>query len=141
VSAGDTVGAVARDAAGNLAVAVSTGGIPRKMPGRIGDSPLAGCGGYADNATAAVAATGDGEALMKLVASKRVCDHVGHRVPVQAACDELIEVLRERLSASGGLIALDCAGNAGIAFNSPAMPHAWVGADDVVRSASTVPTR
>jgi beta-aspartyl-peptidase (threonine type) len=140
-AAGDTVGAVARDAAGKLAVAVSTGGIPRKMPGRIGDSPLAGCGGYADNASAAVAATGDGEALMKLVASKRVCDHVGHRVPVQAACDELVELLRERLSASGGLIALDCDGNAGIAFNSPAMPHAWVGADGVVRSASALPTR
>ncbi|MBF6600586.1 MAG: isoaspartyl peptidase/L-asparaginase [Dehalococcoidia bacterium] len=136
-AARDTVGAVARDAAGNLAVAVSTGGIPKKMPGRVGDSPLVGCGGYADNATAAVAATGDGEALMKLVASKRVCDLVGHRVPVQSACDELVALLHERLDASGGLIALDRHGGAAVAFNTPAMPYAWVDSDGIVRSAAT----
>ncbi len=134
-AAGDTVGAVARDRAGNLAVAVSTGGIPRKMPGRIGDSPLAGCGGYADNASAAVAATGDGEALMKLVASKRVCDDIARGASVQAACEATVALLAQRLGASGGLIALDRAGEAGIACNTPAMPYAWAGEHGVVRSA------
>ncbi len=133
-AAGDTVGAVARDCAGDLAVAVSTGGIPRKMPGRIGDSPLAGCGGYADNTSAAVAATGDGEALMKLVASKRVCDEIARGASPQAACEATVALLAQRLGASGGLIALDRAGEAGVACNTPAMPYAWAGDDGVVGS-------
>jgi len=45
----DTVGAVARDIDGNLAAATSTGGLTLKLPGRIGDTPLIGCGNYADN--------------------------------------------------------------------------------------------
>src|SRR5213079_3461737 len=55
-----TVGAVARDAQGNLAAATSTGGINNKLPGRVGDSPVIGAGTYADNATCAVSCTGDG---------------------------------------------------------------------------------
>lgn len=38
----DTVGAIAIDACGNLAVAISTGGLTAKLPGRVGDSPLVG---------------------------------------------------------------------------------------------------
>ena len=44
-----TVGCVALDNAGTLAVATSTGGIFNKLPGRVGDSPLIGCGTYADD--------------------------------------------------------------------------------------------
>ncbi len=122
----DTVGAVALDANGNLATATSTGGIPRKMPGRVGDSGLAGCGAYADNDSAAVGATGDGEALMKLVISKRVADRIGDGIDPQRACEEAIELLGQRFAgAIGGLIALDARGRPGIAFNSVAMPHAY----------------
>ncbi len=45
----ETVGAVAIDRRGNLSSATSTGGLPLKLPGRIGDTPLIGCGTYADN--------------------------------------------------------------------------------------------
>jgi len=121
---GDTVGAVALDANGNLATATSTGGIPGKMPGRVGDSPLAGCGAYA-NATAAVGATGDGEALMKLVMSKHVADLIGGGSDPQRACEMAIEGLGERFDTIGGLIALDAKGRIGIAFNSAAMPYAY----------------
>ena len=134
---GDTVGAVVRDRAGNLAVAVSTGGIPGKMPGRIGDSPLAGSGGYAANALGAACATGDGEALMKLVASKRVCDEIARGMSAQAACEALVRELRDRLGASGGVIALSPAGDLGVAFNTPAMPYAWCDADGAAHSASS----
>ncbi len=133
---GDTVGAVAVDRARDLAVAVSTGGIPRKMPGRIGDSPIAGAGGYADNDSAAVAATGDGEAFTKFVAAKRACDSVAHGATAQTACDDLIATLGRRLGATGWLIALDRTGEVGVAFNTPAMPWAWVGEGGVVRSST-----
>jgi beta-aspartyl-peptidase (threonine type) len=103
-----------------------TGGIPRKLPGRVGDSPLVGCGAYADNASAAVSATGDGEALMKIVISKLVADRVAGGADPQQACDAALEVLRARFpGASGGLIALDARERLGIAFNSAAMPHAY----------------
>ena len=60
-----TVGAVARDAAGRLAAATSTGGTMGKRRGRVGDSPLIGCGTWADDSTAAVSCTGDGEAIIR----------------------------------------------------------------------------
>jgi len=56
-----TVGAVALDAAGNLAAATSTGGMTGKKWGRVGDSPIIGAGTYAANDCCAVSATGHGE--------------------------------------------------------------------------------
>ena len=130
----DTVGAVALDKDGNLAAATSTGGVRGKMPGRVGDSPIAGSGAYADNASAAVAATGDGEALMRIVISKQVCDLVSRGMSVQAACEAALEVLRRRVNGKGGLIAIDRRGQVGIAFNTFAMPHAY--ADEYGRRVS-----
>src|SRR5262249_18324543 len=65
-SSADTVGAVARDDEGRTAVAVSTGGMPRKWPGRLGDSPLPGAGFYADDHYGAACGTGVGEGFMRL---------------------------------------------------------------------------
>jgi L-asparaginase / beta-aspartyl-peptidase len=123
---GDTVGAVALDAQGNLAAATSTGGTRQKLPGRVGDSPLVGSGGYADNRTAGVSATGHGESLMKILISKQVCDYVATGLSAQAACEAAIRLLEERTGGEGGLIALDAAGRVGAAFNTAAMPHAYV---------------
>src|SRR5947209_12985457 len=64
-AAGGTVGAVARDTAGHLAAATSTGGRTAQLPGRIGDSPIPGAGTWADDATCAVSATGIGEAFLQ----------------------------------------------------------------------------
>lgn len=130
---GDTVGAVAIDVNGDLASATSTGGTRNKMPGRVGDSPLVGSGGYADNWTAAVSATGQGEAIMKVVLSKRVCDLVSDGLPAQAACEAAIRLLAERVGGEGGLIAVDAQGQVGVARNTRAMPYAYVvGADGEV---------
>ncbi len=71
-----TVGAVALDSAGRLAAATTTGGIPNKYPGRIGDSPLVGCGFYADE-NAAISCTGYGEDFIRLLIAKRAADFVG----------------------------------------------------------------
>lgn len=120
----DTVGAVAVDADGNVAAGTSTGGTRGKMVGRIGDSPLVGSGGYADNRSAAVSATGHGESLMKMVISRRVCEFVERDMDVQRACQAAIDEMAERVQGKGGLIAVTAAGEVGIAFNTVAMPHA-----------------
>jgi len=129
---GDTVGAVALDANGNLAAATSTGGTRHKRPGRVGDSPLVGCGAYADNWTAGVSATGYGEALMRVVISKRVCDLVGTGLSAAAACAAAIRLLEERTGGEGGLIAVDARGQVGFAFNTRGMPHAYAVGDSPV---------
>jgi beta-aspartyl-peptidase (threonine type) len=133
-SMGDTVGAVALDAFGNLAAATSTGGTRKKQPGRVGDSPLVGSGGYADNWTAAVSATGYGEALMKILISKQVCDFVAAGLSAQKACEAAMQLLEERVQGDGGLIAIDNRFNVGVAFNTAAMPHAVVVGNRVVKS-------
>ena len=130
---GDTVGAVAIDQWGNIAAATSTGGTRKKLPGRVGDSPLVGSGAYADNWTAGVSATGYGEKLMKIVISKRVCDFVADGLSAKAACEAAIRVLEERLNGEGGLIAIDARGQVGWHFNTDAMPYAYaVGEGELV---------
>lgn len=131
---GDTVGAVALDQGGGLAAATSTGGTVDKLPGRVGDSPLAGAGGYADNRSAAVSSTGQGEALMKLVLAKHAADLAAGGLDAQAACEAAIALLDARLGAPGGLIAIDAAGRLGMACNTEAMPVAWAAGSEPVRS-------
>ncbi len=122
----DTVGAVAIDAQGNVAAATSTGGTFNKHPGRVGDSPLVGCGAYADNRSGAVSATGMGEALMKIVISKRVCDLIDAGMSAQQAADAAIAALAERTSGDGGVIVVDRSGRVGVAHNTPYIAHAYV---------------
>ncbi|MGC2000855.1 MAG: isoaspartyl peptidase/L-asparaginase, partial [Candidatus Acidiferrales bacterium] len=69
-----TVGAVALDQQGHLAAGTSTGGTCCKLPGRVGDSPLIGCGCYADAEAGGVSCTGHGEGIMKIVMAKMATD-------------------------------------------------------------------
>jgi beta-aspartyl-peptidase (threonine type) len=120
---GDTVGAVALDKKGNLAAATSTGGTPRKLPGRVGDSPVIGAGAYADNHTGAVSATGFGESIMKVVLSKLVCDNFVQFNTAQAT-QKGIEAL-QRVEGLGGIIGIDYRGNYGFNHNTRYMAFAY----------------
>ena len=122
----DTVGAVAMDAAGNVAVASSTGGTAGKWPGRVGDSPLVGCGAYADNASGAATATGHGEMLMRIVISKTACDQLAAGKPAQVVADDVIRLLHARVGGYGGIILVDREGRIGLAHNTPNMAYAYV---------------
>jgi beta-aspartyl-peptidase (threonine type) len=125
-----TVGAVALDSRGNLFAATSTGGTCCKLPGRVGDSPLIGCGCYADCETAGVSATGYGEAIMKVVLSKSAADFLRPATssPMRAA-QAAVQLLAHRTHATAGLILLDRLGNPGFAFNTPRMAYAYVTPD------------
>jgi beta-aspartyl-peptidase (threonine type) len=123
-SPGGTVGAVCRDGGGGLAVAVSTGGIAGKLPGRIGDSALCGAGFYADTPGAACA-TGEGEAFIRLVGCRRAVELMAAGADAQTAAAQLIELLGQRTQGTGGIIVVDATGSAGVAHSTPDMPWAW----------------
>jgi len=120
-----TVGAVAIDAAGRVAAATSTGGTSGKLAGRIGDSPLPGCGLYADDAAGAVSATGQGEAIIRVVLSKFVCDRMAAGDPADAAAAAGVRQLA-RVGGDGGIIAVDRDGRLGFATNTPRMSRASI---------------
>jgi len=138
-----TVGAVAIDANGALYAATSTGGTCCKLPGRIGDSPLIGCGCYANSEIGAVSCTGYGEAIMKVVLAKSAVDFLCRPAtcvdtPGNISCGtsssdlaarQAIHLLGKRTHATGGLILLDCHGNPGFAFNTPRMAYGFVAPD------------
>jgi beta-aspartyl-peptidase (threonine type) len=125
----ETVGAVALDEDGNVAAATSTGGFPLKLPGRIGDSPLIGCGTYADNQAGACSATGVGEIAIRLVLAKTVCNYLESGKGTQEAVEMAIRLVNEKISATYnhiGLIAVDVHGRIGAAHNSPNLCWAYM---------------
>ena len=116
-----TVGAVAVDLDGHVAVATSTGGLTAKRWGRVGDSPLIGAGTYADDRSAAVSATGSGEYFIRAVAAHQLAERVrlGGQ-PLQEALDAVLADI-QALGGKGGLIAVAPNGEAAWGFTTPAM--------------------
>jgi beta-aspartyl-peptidase (threonine type) len=129
-----TVGAVARDARGCVAAGTSTGGTMRQRRGRVGDSPLIGAGTWADDATAAISCTGDGEAIIRAAMAHEVDARMRHGGrSLEQACAEALGVLGT-FGGHGGLIAVSadaiCA-----RFTSPGMTRAWRVGDGPVEAA------
>jgi beta-aspartyl-peptidase (threonine type) len=131
----DTVGAVALDRDARLVAGTSTGGTCCKRPGRVGDSPLIGCGCYADVQAGGVSCTGWGEAIMKVVLAKTAADLLrsGETLPMDAA-REAVRLLADRGRGTGGLILLDREGRPGYAFNTLRMAYGYVGHDGSYRT-------
>jgi beta-aspartyl-peptidase (threonine type) len=133
-----TVGAVALDQQGRLCAATSTGGTCCKLPGRVGDSPIIGCGCYADAEAGGVSCTGYGEAIMKIVMAKTAVDFLRRRpmhdeyesVFAQRAAEDAINLLAARGKGTGGLILLDRHGTPAFAFNTPRMAYGYVRPDE-----------
>jgi beta-aspartyl-peptidase (threonine type) len=122
-----TIGAIARDPAGNLAAATSTGGIVNKRMGRVGDSPIIGAGVFADNETCAVSATGYGEDFMRSVISKTISDFMYMKeMDARQATDAGIEYLTRKVKGRGGVIVIDRDGNCASGFTTKKMIHGWI---------------
>ena len=116
-----TVGAVAVDQAGNLAAATSTGGMTNKRPGRVGDSPVIGAGTYANNATCAISATGDGEYFIRATVAHDISALMEYRkLSVQEAAQSALDKVG-KLGGTGGLIAMDAKGGWAMPFNTAGM--------------------
>ncbi len=127
-----TVGAVALDQAGHLAAATSTGGLPLKVPGRVGDSALIGCGTYADDQLGAVSCTGNGEAIIKMVLAKTALEFLRMGEEPMAAARRAVAELTARTGAEVGIILLDQYGRIGVARNTAQMACAYIRKDNVV---------
>lgn len=113
-----TVGAVARDAAGHVAAATSTGGIVNQQPGRIGDTPLVGAGTFADDRTVAVSCTGTGEVFITEVAAHSVHARIDFAGEAPAAATtEVLARIAER-GGMGGIIVVPATGAGLAAYNS-----------------------
>ena len=119
---GGTVGAVALDRRGLIAAATSTGGTAGKLPGRVGDSALVGCGTYAESTSGGVSCTGDGEAIMRVVLARRTVDILKMAADPMHACQVAVDVLVEEGRGAGGLICIDWKGRLGWAHSTPLMP-------------------
>lgn len=117
-----TVGAVACDQHGNVAAATSTGGMTNKKYGRIGDSPLIGCGTYANNKTCAISCTGHGEMFIRSVAAYDVSCLMEYKgASLQEAMEIVVEDKLVRMNGEGGMIGVDAKGNAAMVLNSAGM--------------------
>lgn len=116
-----TVGAVARDAAGHVAAATSTGGLTGKRWGRIGDSPLIGAGTYADDRAGAVSCTGSGEQFIRTGAAHEICARM--RLMGESAEVAARAVLAEvgAMGGVGGVIVVAPTGETALAFTTPGM--------------------
>jgi L-asparaginase / beta-aspartyl-peptidase len=122
----DTVGAIALDGAGNLVAANSTGGTPFKLPGRIGDTPLVGCGLYADARVGGAVCTGWGEAITRAALARRAVELLERGLPPQSAAELAIRTLgRAVAGGSGGCIILSPTGRVGMAWNTRRMAYAY----------------
>jgi beta-aspartyl-peptidase (threonine type) len=125
----DTVGAVAIDAAGNIVAATSTGGLSGQKPGRVGDSPMPGCGYYADNQVGGVALSGHGEEIARLMLASRIIHRMEEAGPEGAIAHALRQMVRTGGDAGG--IAIDRRGRVGWAHKSPHFAVAAIRDGDV----------
>jgi len=134
----ETVGAVARDRRGTLAAGTSTGGIAFMLPGRVGDSPLIGCGIYADDEVGAVSLTGLGESIIRIAMAKEIVDRMAMGASPTTATKIVLEKLDRRIRkvegfGAAGALVLAPDGRFAIRHTTPRMCAGyWAGAGQPV---------
>jgi beta-aspartyl-peptidase (threonine type) len=121
----DTVGCVALDQAGHLAAGTSTGGTPNKLPGRVGDVPMVGCGFYADDELGGASTTGWGEAIAKVLLARLALHCLQDAGEPMAAAQAAIQMLADKVNGLGGVILLSPEGQPGWFYNTPHMAYAY----------------
>lgn len=92
---GDTITMVVLGEKGNLAAGGSTSGLKWKVPGRVGDVPLLGCGIFVDNNVGAAGATGDGDEMQKFATSATIVERMRAGMDPQSACESVLRGMLE----------------------------------------------
>jgi beta-aspartyl-peptidase (threonine type) len=109
-----TVVVLAHDGHGDLAMAASTSGWAWKYPGRVGDTPVPGAGGYADNRYGAVGCTGRGEMAMRVATARSLVLYMKMGMPLWNAAREAVLDLYEiddPYASALNIVAMDAHGN------------------------------
>ncbi|XP_053140401.1 N(4)-(Beta-N-acetylglucosaminyl)-L-asparaginase-like isoform X1 [Hemicordylus capensis] len=132
----DTLGLIALDIYGNITVGVSTSGAPFKYPGRVGDSPLPGCGLYANKEVGAAAATGDGDKIMCFCPCFHAVLLMKQGLSPMDACQTVVQDILQRTGKENmfelGIIAMNMKGEVGAA-SSVSFPYCiWSQGKDYV---------
>ncbi|HKW86997.1 MAG TPA: isoaspartyl peptidase/L-asparaginase family protein [Nitrospiraceae bacterium] len=123
----ETVGAVALDRGGTVAAGASTGGIALMLPGRVGDTPLIGCGVYADNVSGAVSMTGVGEGIIRIAVAKEIVDRLAAGASPAAAARLALKKLVVRIRGAAGALVLAPDGRFTIQHTTPRMAAGYWG--------------
>ena len=124
------MGAVARDRHGNIACATSTGGICHKRVGRVGDSPMIGCGGYSDNELGGVSCTGHGESITRVMLANRVLQlSTNPSLTAAQSVSEALKYMWNKVAGRGGLIMITPTGEIAKGFTTERM--AWASIDNI----------
>lgn len=117
----ETVGAVGLDQRGTVAAGASTGGVDIMLPGRVGDTPLIGCGVYADNKSGAVSMTGLGESIIRIAIAKEITDRLAEGAGPATAAQVVLKKLVARISGAAGALVLSPDGRFAIKHSTPHM--------------------
>ncbi|KAL0269290.1 UNVERIFIED_CONTAM: hypothetical protein PYX00_007080 [Menopon gallinae] len=134
-----TVGAVAIDSKGRVAVATSTGGVTGKAPGRVGDTPIPGSGGYADDKIGAVSTTGQGESIMRACVAHRILMSMKGGKPTQQSTEEALKYMTSTVGNTAGAITLSNKGEIGIYFTSKRMGWAYKIGNNPIKAGVDMP--
>ncbi|KAK2891084.1 hypothetical protein Q8A67_013727 [Cirrhinus molitorella] len=117
-SSHDTIGMVVIGKNGQVAAATSTNGASHKIPGRVGDSPVAGAGAYADSTAGGAAATGDGDIMMRFLPSFLAVDLMRNGALPSVACETAISRIKQYYpNFFGAMICANTTGGYGAACN------------------------
>ncbi len=129
----ETVGAVALDRRGHVAAGASTGGIALMLPGRVGDTPLIGCGVYADDRAGAVSMTGLGEGIIRVAVAKEIADLLAAGESPLSATNRVLRKLASRVKGTAGALVLTPDGRFAIRHTTPRMTAGyWDGAGEPI---------
>lgn len=126
-----TVGASACDSLGRLAAATSTGGSFNKLPGRVGDSPIVGCGTYADK-NVGISCTGSGEDIIRMTLARLTAYLYQENGNAQEACMKAMQQFDATVSGEVGIILVDRLGRPALVKNTRNMPTCSISADGVL---------
>jgi L-asparaginase / beta-aspartyl-peptidase len=121
----ETVGAVALDRSATVAAGASTGGIDVMLPGRVGDTPIIGCGVYADNESGAVSMTGLGEGIIRVAVAKEICDRLAAGAGPARAAQQVLRKLVARIDGAAGALVLGRNGRFAMTHVTPRMAAGW----------------
>jgi N4-(beta-N-acetylglucosaminyl)-L-asparaginase len=115
----DTIGMVATDGRGHVVAGCSTSGLEWKIPGRVADSPLVGCGYFADDNVGGASATGDGDLMSNYCTSVSIVHLMARGASPQDACNDLlrhmVKVLPANKESESAVIAMNNRGEIGAA--------------------------
>ena len=136
----DTISLIAIDASGAMAAGTSTNGASHKIPGRVGDGPIAGSGSYVDGEVGGCGATGDGDIMMRFLPCYQAVESMRRGLTPQAAADDAVRrMVRKYPAIQSGLVVVDAEGRHGAAASGWTFTYAFRGGNMTATQVITVP--